>query len=1075
MGDNFNTPNGFLASGSTDQAGLVGQEEVVTDDHGSLDFHFPFQAHLQPHSGNGGDYEVIRNGSFSQYAPQESSEANLSSYPSTSFAVNNNPSPFSLPTSDLQQSAPRPYQRPTSHASFITPSDPSLRQLSAPRQPSTLLTSFPTFPNALPSSSSSSSKVTAARATPTLPFPSALLQQEETRTSLPPPMQAGPFTDYPPPSVDSGSPFSTRSAPSRSPEVSAGGGANGKTQFGGDGGAIGRKGRESLLTQKGLGNGRDRMRGGKGLQRADGSSRNGIEASGFGEEEDEDEDALVLISRQNQPLAAMRNRKKTDEEVVEETPEPRIVRPPRKRARSPSGSEYSSPESQGEDDSESEFEAEKEMKSDQVRAEQMTVARRTRRKTSFGPVTVNERDTGDQDIEMEVQNDEEEVSRPREVVNGGDSVQSEIIFPEQNGTEIPEGWVLQDFRCARPHQKIKNFKPDGATTADSLDKAVRYRCCSGCRSRQTGFTCSFENLRAYRKLENGTFDLRPTYLRYEPDRVPEFPQGVNFNSPFTITEANMLKSIAADKLGPTMEKELEHASQAACRRVSRDVSVITNCDTCLHVMLCGSWLCEICGKEICFDCYSTLVELEKEGDQQRGSSSSGIDKVSAATRKMLEKCISQRGRSSSHKPLNFVPLTRIDADKLASTVQEMEQWRKNHPVEPPKQLPPGWLDRFWHQPHEEENSHPYLVLPSNLLPPTPAEYLSPSKAPASPPLAGDDPLDALVPPSLPTLPSGFTSLDFFRSIWSRGEAFVVEIDLSQVSSINWSPEYFVEKFGEQEVTIGSNLPTVKDHTETVGQFFRRFGQQGKKLKSEKIKDWPPSTDFRQDFPELWQDFNQMLPIGAVTRRDGVLNISTHTPKNANPPDLGPKGYFSEVSDDTEGGQGSTKLHTVNVLLWASPGPQQTQGFAVWDLYRAEDADKIREFLYELIAEQNYGGDVAKARMDQDDPIHTQRFFLDQKLRKEMWEKKGVKSWRIHQKPSQVVFVPAGCAHQVCNFSDCIKVASDFVSIENVGRCWKVTDEFRQQTKEDKVWKNDILGLKCQLLWAWESAKRLDSQ
>ena len=434
MGDNFNTPNGFLASGSTDQAGLVGQEEVVTDDHGSLDFHFPFQAHLQPHSGNGGDYEVIRNGSFSQYAPQESSsEANLSSYPSTSFAVNNNPSPFSLPTSDLQQSAPRPYQRLTHHASTITPSDPSLRQPSAPRQPSTLPSSYPSFPATLLSSSSSVSKVPATRATPALPFPSPLLQQEETRTSLPPPMQAGPFTEYPPPSVDSGSPFS----PSRSPEVSVGGGANGKTQFGGARGGIGSRGRESVLTQKGLGNGRDRVRGVNGLQRAKGSSRNGSEASGFGEE-DEDDDAVVLVSRQNQPLAAMRNRRNTDEEVVEETPEPRIVRPPRKRARSPSGSEYSSPESQGEDDSESEFEAEKEMKSDQVRAEQMTVARRTRRKSSFGPATVNEHDTYDQDIEMKVGNNEEEDSRPREVVDGGDSVQSEIIFPEQNGTEIRE-------------------------------------------------------------------------------------------------------------------------------------------------------------------------------------------------------------------------------------------------------------------------------------------------------------------------------------------------------------------------------------------------------------------------------------------------------------------------------------------------------------------------------------------------------------------------------------------------------------------------------------------------------------
>lgn len=63
----------------------------------------------------------------------------------------------------------------------------------------------------------------------------------------------------------------------------------------------------------------------------------------------------------------------------------------------------------------------------------------------------------------------------------------------------------------------------------------------------------------------------------------------------------------------------------------------------------------------------------------------------------------------------------------------------------------------------------------------------------------------------------------------------------------------------------------------------------------------------------------MLPIGSVTRRDGVLNISTHTPHNANPPDLGPKGYFSEISDDTEGGQGSTKLHSdLSISLFLIP-------------------------------------------------------------------------------------------------------------------------------------------------------------
>lgn len=58
------------------------------------------------------------------------------------------------------------------------------------------------------------------------------------------------------------------------------------------------------------------------------------------------------------------------------------------------------------------------------------------------------------------------------------------------------------------------------------------------------------------------------------------------------------------------------------------------------------------------------------------------------------------------------------------------------------------------------------------------------------------------------------------------------------------------------------------------------------------------------------------------------------------------------------------------------------------------------------------------------------------MRKQLYKSTGVKSFRIHQRPNQAVFIPAGCAHQVCNKADCIKVATDFVSVENVARCWK---------------------------------------
>lgn len=53
----------------------------------------------------------------------------------------------------------------------------------------------------------------------------------------------------------------------------------------------------------------------------------------------------------------------------------------------------------------------------------------------------------------------------------------------------------------------------------------------------------------------------------------------------------------------------------------------------------------------------------------------------------------------------------------------------------------------------------------------------------------------------------------------------------------------------------------------------------------------------------------LLPIGCITRRDGVLNIAAHAPVNSNRPDLGPKGYFSHASSDEPGGVGSTKLHS----------------------------------------------------------------------------------------------------------------------------------------------------------------------
>lgn len=234
------------------------------------------------------------------------------------------------------------------------------------------------------------------------------------------------------------------------------------------------------------------------------------------------------------------------------------------------------------------------------------------------------------------------------------------------------------------------------------------------------------------------------------------------------------------------------------------------------------------------------------------------------------------------------------------------------------------------------------------------------------------------------------------------------------------------------------------------------------------QDWPPAAEMQASFPDLYEDFNEFVPMPDYTRRDGCKNLSSLFAKNANAPDLGPKMYIAWPGEHRAGGQGTTKLHmdiadAVNVLLYASNDLRIMNGHAAaqWDIFRAEDAEKIRQFL-----RQHCGAHK------KEDPIHSQEFFLDDHLLQKLYEEKGVYSWRILQHAGESVFIPAGCAHQVCNLTDCIKIAVDFLSPCNIERCFKLTEEFRAVAGEDvKSWKEDVLQLHSQLWYAWCSCDK----
>jgi lysine-specific demethylase 3 len=192
-------------------------------------------------------------------------------------------------------------------------------------------------------------------------------------------------------------------------------------------------------------------------------------------------------------------------------------------------------------------------------------------------------------------------------------------------------------------------------------------------------------------------------------------------------------------------------------------------------------------------------------------------------------------------------------------------------------------------------------------------------------------------------------------------------------------------------------------------------------------------------------------------------------------------YNAMASFESAGSKGSTRLHmdmadALNIMTFASLTPDGKPGTAAWDLFRAGDSEKIRQFL-----KNKFKGAF------QHDPIHSQQCYLDTALRHELWTEFGVKSYRIYQKPGEAVFIPAGCAHQVCyphypssvsfintfiqvcNLADCVKVAVDFVSPENIQRCENLTREFREQN-QSMVWKEDVLQLRTMMWFAWLSCR-----
>lgn len=538
-------------------------------------------------------------------------------------------------------------------------------------------------------------------------------------------------------------------------------------------------------------------------------------------------------------------------------------------------------------------------------------------------------------------------------------------------------------------------------------------------------------------------------------------------------------------------------------RRTRESEVRATCDTCMTSIFSSSWMCRLCGREACAECFEQVKDLTED---KPGASQAEIAALQARREKHAHSnpFFLSCTRRNEHHAKDFSPMSRFCKAELAQAIKDMEAMLQ----EPDNDALPdaGSIDPLLQVEQAQANGGTLSsaqVSDSQIGGEASASALEPliSSAPqhglsqdgvfhsesasATAPSAlqvAELPLSApVMPPSVDqssTVPSEIPSHptttiadsqlteEVFRPLWAKGDPIVVTELLSKFQ-IQWTPEYFVEKYTSQSCLILECQSDVNKRV-TVGEFFSWFGKYEGRVECWKLKDWPPSTDFKTAFPELFEDFSRAVPVPNYVRRDGALNIASHFPSNTVAPDLGPKMYNAMSSFESAGSKGSTRLHmdmadAVNIMTYASTTPDGKPGCAVWDLFRAQDAEKLRTFL-----RRKFKGTY------QHDPIHSQQFYLDSQLRKELYDTHGIKSHRVYQKPGEAIFIPAGCAHQVCNLADCIKVAVDFVSPENIARCEKLTREFREQN-QSMAWKEDVLQLRTMMWFAWLSCCRQEKE
>ncbi|BFZ64625.1 hypothetical protein YB2330_005775 [Saitoella coloradoensis] len=586
--------------------------------------------------------------------------------------------------------------------------------------------------------------------------------------------------------------------------------------------------------------------------------------------------------------------------------------------------------------------------------------------------------------------------------------------------------VLQEFTCGATRAKLPSDEKDGLGQ------------CRACSVRQ-GDMCRFKGIRMFRQKADSK-SITPEGWALTSRETPLLRNlGVRKRGEETREDISYALAQMSHSLYSVLQRELAHElnphghltssdTEGALRR-PRDEGIRALCDACATTIFSGHCVCYVCGHEVCLGCWDewdetspSLVAPDAVSPTPPSTAGNGNQKAQVEVgNPMLDAC-RHRTRHGKH---HFVPYTRFAEGEIRALMERASEWVA---------LTQGAV---W------DNE-----IPQHLR------------------VRGE------TEESLPFVSERWDNVSEgdFQKLWRRGEPLVLSGCLERME-IQWTPEYFIKYYGWQICHL-VNCEKSQVIQATVEKFFENF-ENGELHghRTLKLKDWPPKADFKTEFPALFEDFERALPFPRYTRRTGFFNIASRFPVAYLPPDLGPKMYNAYASSDEEGGAGTTNLHldmtdAVNIMTYsAGNAPEGREGCAVWDIFPAEATGVLREFIKTEIIKEGKGVKGGEGVRDIDDPVLRQMFYLTRPHLALLRAKYGIRPHRIYQSPGDAVFIPAGCAHQVCNLTSCIKVACDFVSPENVSRCEVITRENRGLRERCK--REDVLQLSNVVYFGWK--------